>query len=102
MLRAVTAPLDGAIVAFQAPVTVCPLGRVKASVQPLMAVLPLFFTVTDVVKPVFQAVMSNVTEHPPTGGGEVVRDADGDTDGEVELTTPPRAVSVELYAAFFA
>jgi hypothetical protein len=32
MLRAVTAPLDGAIVAFQAPVIDCPLGRVKASV----------------------------------------------------------------------
>src|ERR1041385_5472951 len=99
MLRAVTAPLAGAIVAFQAPVIVCPLGSVKASVQPLTAAAELFLIVTEAVNPVFQAFMSYVTEQAPGGAGDV--DV-GTTDGDVEVATPPSAVRVELYAAFLA
>jgi hypothetical protein len=52
-LRAVTAPLFGEYDAFQPDVMVCPLGRVKASVQPVTVVVLVFVTVIDAVRPVF-------------------------------------------------
>src|SRR5690606_23170824 len=53
-LVAVTCPLDGEIVAFQADVTACPDGRVNVSDQPLTGEEPWLVTDTEAVKPVFQ------------------------------------------------
>lgn len=50
------APLVGEYVAFHPLVMVCPLGRVNASCQPLMALVPVLATVTLAVRPVFQAL----------------------------------------------
>src|SRR6185437_2887982 len=84
MLRAVTAPLVGEYVAFQPDVMFCPPGSVKASVQPLMAVLPVLVIVMFDVRPVFQALIVSLIRHAaPPGGGDDVRDGDGDVFGVV-------------------
>lgn len=81
MFVAETVPLDGLIVAFQALVTVWPPASVKVSFQPLIALLPVFVTVTLFVSPVFHALTWLVTLHAPA---EPVLDAEGDADGDAE------------------
>jgi hypothetical protein len=54
--RAVTAPLDGEYVPFHPDVMVCPLGSVKARLQPLTAVPLVLAMVIAAVSPVFQAL----------------------------------------------
>jgi hypothetical protein len=81
-LVAVTAPLDGLIVAFQALVTVCPEGRVKPSFQPSTAVEPVLVTVMFSVSPVFQALTVSETLHVPPP--LPVLDADGEAEGLVD------------------
>src|SRR6185437_14933255 len=51
---------------------VCPLGRVKASDQPLTAVVPVFVMVMLDVRPVFQALTVSATRHAPVPGGELL------------------------------
>src|SRR5690242_14289903 len=64
----VTAPELGAYVAPQPLVMVWPVGRVKDSCQPLIAVVPVLVIVRDAVSPVLQALVVAVTLQAPGWG----------------------------------
>src|SRR5690242_4997673 len=84
----------------------CPAGSVKASVQPLTAVLPVFVMVMFDVRPVFQALIVSLTRQaPPPGGGDVVGDVVGVGDvfgvvgGGLVGVVPFRPKNAIVYAA---
>src|SRR5919204_6231341 len=103
MLVAVTAPLPGVTVAFQAETMLCPDGRVNASFQPLIALLPVLVMVICSVSPLFHALTTSLTRQPePVGGGDdggaVVGGAvvGGAVVGGGEEELPPSAARTEL------
>jgi hypothetical protein len=58
-------------VAFQEPVTRCPLAKVHTRFQPLMAELLLLVTFISAVKPLLHWFIVYATWHTPPGGGMV-------------------------------
>src|SRR5689334_10190985 len=67
---------------------VCPVASVKASVQPVIAAVPVLVIVMLVVSPVFHALTALVIRQAPVAGG-FDGGVDGD-DGGVEGPLPPR------------
>lgn len=82
MFLAVTWPLLGKILAFQALVMVCPPASVKPSDQPLTVLVPVLVIVMLATRPLFQALMLLVTRHDD--GGPAVEDCHGDTDADAD------------------
>ncbi len=90
---AVTCPLAGLTVAFQALLTVCPPGSVNFTDQPLTALPPVLVTVMFSVRPVFQELTWVLTLHAAPLGGV---DGEDEEDGDGEPAVPPSAVTAEL------
>jgi len=67
-------------------VITCPLGRVKRSDHPLMAVDPVFVMVRSAVRPVFQALTATPTRQLDVAGDELLAGllAGGDPAGELD------------------
>src|SRR5690242_17249639 len=88
MLTAVTACPDCVTVAFQELLIAWLPPNVNLTVQPLIAVEPVFVTVRLAVKPLPQSLRAYPTVQPepddPVDDGDADGDRDGDDDGERE------------------